>query len=182
MIDKISRSEQKRRYKQVEAAATEIAELSNRDLEKFPGSEEVHREILVCRGLKGSARKRQIKYLAKVMRKYPLDDIYDFLSEIKGSALKDKQKLHEAERLRDVLINEAIESYQYCQREQLVWEPTWRSEILDSTVQAYDDLKEKSIRKIVYQYVKTRNRLHYRELFRMLKAAIETEDRKRKAL
>ncbi len=179
MKDIISRSEQKRRFKQVEAAAMELAELSNKDLRKFPGDEEIAEEIVACRGLKGGARKRQIKYLAKVMRQFSMDEIYDYLTNIKGSALKEKQKFHEAERLRDALINEALYSYQKCQKEQLEWEPDWESEHLDATVRTYSEINEKELRKTIYQYVKSRNNLHYRELFRMLKAIIEAEERKK---
>ncbi len=159
----------------------ELAELSNKDLDGFPGNEKIAKEIVACRSLKGGSRKRQIKYLAKVLRQQSMDEIYEYLSMVKGSVLKEKKLFHEAERLRDVLINEALESYQKCQQEQLEWEPNWESDILQSVVERFTDINENDIRKTVYQYVKSRNRLHYRELFRMLKAAIETKERKKKA-
>ena len=64
MVEKISRSEQKRLFKQGEALAAELAELSDNDLKKFPGNDDIKKEIIACRGLKTGAKKRQIKYLA----------------------------------------------------------------------------------------------------------------------
>ena len=182
MTEKLSRSEQKRTFRRIEEAAAELADLSNNDLKKFPGGKEITDEIMACRGLKGGARNRQIKYLAKIMRQEPLDDIYTFLTDIKGSDLQKKGVLHEAERLRDTLINEAMEDHQRCLRAQIPWEPVWESDIISHVVEKYQSLNAGEIRKSVYQYVKSRNILHYRELFRMLKAAIDYEEIRRKAL
>jgi ribosome-associated protein len=182
MTEKLSRSEQKRTFRRIEEAAAELADLSNNDLKKFSGSKEITDEIIACRGLKGGARNRQIKYLAKIMRQEPLDDIYTFLTDIKGSDLYKKGVLHEAERLRDTLINEAMEDHQRCLRAQIPWEPVWESDIISHVVEKYQSLNAGEIRKSVYQYVKSRNILHYRELFRMLKAAIDYEEIRRKAL
>lgn len=177
MAEKISRSEQKRLFKMTESLAKELAEFSNNDLKKFPGEDEVKEAILDCRGLKGGARKRQIKYLAKVLRQFPTDEIYAFLKDKKGSALKEKQVLHEAERWRDVLINEAMEMYDDCRRHQTTFEPDWHSDILNDMLAELSSLNETDIRRTVYQYVKARNIAHYRELFRMIKAAIDVAQR-----
>jgi len=182
MSEKTSRSELKRAFKRIEEAAAVLAELSNGDLQKFPGRREVRDEILACRGLKGGARKRQIKYLAKVMRQEPLDDIYTFLTEIKGSDLQAKEIFHHAERLRDAMINEALVDHLQCQQMQVPWEPTWESDTIEEAVRNYAGLKEIDLRKSVYQYVQSRNRVHYRELFRMLKAAIDEEAIRKKSL
>jgi ribosome-associated protein len=182
MTEKLSRSEVKRSFKQIEEAAEVLADLSNNDLKKFPGNKEIQDEILACRGLKGGARKRQIKYLAKVMRQTPMEDIYEYLTNIKGSDLHQKQVFHEAERLRDALINQAMEDHQLCLRNQIPWEPDWKSPAIDQIVRKYQDLDGDTVRKSVYQYVRSRNRVHYRELFRMIKAVIDLEEIKKKAL
>ncbi len=158
----------------------ELAQLSNKDLENFPGSEQVIKEIVSCRDLKGGARKRQVKYLAKVLRQQAMDEVYEYLTNVKGSALQENNLLHEAERLRDAVINEALQSYQVSQKEQFKWEPDWESQILDNVVNRFADLNENDVRQTVYQYVRSRNRLHYRQLFRIIKAAIEAEERKKK--
>lgn len=182
MEEYISKSEQKRRFKQTESVAAEIAELSNNDLKSFPGSDELKEEIQNIRGLKGGARQRQIKYLAKVMRQEPLDDIYNYLSERKGSHLKSKQQFHEAERIRDAIINEAIADHEHCRQEQLDWDMDWQADEIAVACKSYPSLDAGEIRKTVYSYVKSRNRLHYRELHRMVKAAIDLADVKKKTV
>lgn len=172
----------KRVFKRIEEAAAVLAELSNSDLREFPGSAEVREEIIACRGLKGGARKRQIKYLAKVMRQEPLDDIYTFLTERKGSNILEKEAFHEAERLRDAMINEAMDDHQQSLQMQIPWEPVWESELIERTVSEYSGLTANELRKSVYQFVRTRNKVHYRELFRMLKAAIDMETIRKRAL
>lgn len=173
MTENISRSEKKRQFKQTEKVAAELADFTDNDLKNLPCSDELKQEIRATRGLKGGSRKRQVKYLAKVMRQEPLEEVYDFLEERKGSALKLKKVFHEAERLRDAMINEAISSHEHCRQEHRDWDMDWQSEEIAGVVKRYPDLNEGDIRKVVYSYVKTRNRLHYRELFRMVKSAID---------
>lgn len=60
MVEKISRSEQKRLYKQVEELAGELAELSDNDLKQFPGNDELSAEIVNCRGLQGAREKGRL--------------------------------------------------------------------------------------------------------------------------
>lgn len=177
MTEKVSRSEQKRLFKQTEELAKELAEFTNNDLKKFSGEKDVKEAILDCRGLKGGARKRQIKYLAKVLRQYPMDEVYEFVKMKKGSSLKDKQLFHQAERWRDIIINEAIEVYDDCRRNQIFFEPDWQSDIIDDVLGEFPSLNETDMRRVVYQYARNRNITHYRELFRMVKAAIDTEQR-----
>jgi ribosome-associated protein len=180
MAELISRSEMKRIYKQVGELAKEVADLSDRELKSFPGGTVIHEEILATRGLKGGARNRQIKYLAKVLRQGPLDEIYLFVTKRKGSNLHAKKQSHVAERLRDTLINEAMEIHQECLSMQIPFEPAWESEFIHEVVTEYPSLKEKELRQVIYQYVVTHNKDHYRELFRMMKAAVDQKERTEK--
>ena len=170
---------QRRKVEEAEAAklAAELAELSDNDLKKFPGNEEVKHEIIACRGLKAGSRKRQIKYLAKVVRQYSLEEIYLYLKARKGSALQANQIFHQAERWRDVIINDAMEVYDACRRERADFEPDFHSTIIRDAIQELQDIDEKDLRRCTYQYVRTRNKTYYRELFRMIKAAIEGHGR-----
>lgn len=178
MADRLSKSEVKRQFKRIEEAAKELADFSDKDIDKLPGSSFFHEEIRNIRGLKSGARKRQIKYLAKVMREEePLDEILNHLASEKGSKIKDDQLFHEAERLRDAIINEAIEDQQECQQEGYPWEPGWESDLIPDVVEKYSSLQEDEIRKTTYNYVKSRHISHYRELFRMLRSAIEYQSR-----
>lgn len=180
MTDIISRSEQKRRLKRIEDTAAELADLSNNDLKSFPGSDEIKQEILSIRDLKGGARKRQIKHLAKIMRQDSLDAVYDFLEQRKGSQQKTIQLQREAEHLRDAIINEAIADYERCRQQQRDWEPGWPSPVIEATLRQYPGFDEEGARNAAHQYVRSRNRTYYKELFRIAKAALEQEEIRRR--
>jgi ribosome-associated protein len=179
MTEKISKSAQKRRFKDEESAAAELALLSDKDLKKLPIGQAVKDEIINCRGQKGGALKRQIKYLAKVMRDDSVDEIFDFLADRKGSRLKDNKLQREVERLRDVIINEAMEDQQSCLQAGIIWEPNWQGEEINSFVHRYP-VDGADLRKTVYQYVKTRIHNYNKEVFRIVKAAVEKEEMHRK--
>lgn len=175
MTEKISKSAMKRRFKDEESAAQELSMLTDKDLKNLPAGQEVKDEIILCRNMKGGARNRQVKHLAKVMREDSVEMILDFLTDRKGSHLKANKLHREAERLRDVIINEAIEHQQYSLQEGIVWEPDWPGEELDAVVSRYP-IDEGDLRKTVFQYVKTRFHNHHREIFRILKAAVEKDE------
>ncbi|MGB3225376.1 MAG: DUF615 domain-containing protein [Desulforhopalus sp.] len=179
MTERISKSAQKRRFKDEESAAAELALLSDKDLKKLTVGQAVKDEIINCRGQKGGALKRQIKYLAKVMRDDSVEDIFDFLADRKGSKLKDNKLQREVERLRDVIINEAIDDQQSCLQAGKVWEPNWQGEAISSFVKHYP-VDEGDLRRTVFEYVKTRIHNQNREVFRIVKAAIEKEEMQRK--
>lgn len=179
MTERISKSAKKRQFKEEENAASELATLSNNDLKKLSVDQAVKDEVIRCRGLKGGALKRQIKYLAKVMREGSVEEVFDFLAARKGSKLKENKLQHEVERLRDVIINEAIDDQQSCLSSGITWEPDWAGEEIESFVQCYP-VDEGDLRRTVYHYVKTRIHNHYREVFRIVKAAVEKEQMLRK--
>ena len=175
MTEKISRSAVKRRFKDEEGMAQELAMLTDRDLKVLPAGQEVKDEILRCRNMKGGARKRQIKHLAKVMREDSVEMILDFLTERKGSQAKATMMHREAERLRDVIVNEAIDFQQRALQTGEIWEPDWPGEELAAVVRRYP-VDEVDLRKTVFQYVKTRVHHQNREVFRIIKAALDKED------
>lgn len=154
-----------------------MANLSDKELLTFPGGPVIHEEVLAIRGLKGGARNRQIKYLAKLLRQGPIEEMYLFVTNKKGSQLHAKKQFHIAERIRDTLINEAVETNDACKAEQIPFEPDWESPYIDAAIEEFPNLDESEVRKIVYQYVTTRNKQYYRELFRLMKAAIELKER-----
>ncbi len=179
MSEYISRSAQKRRFKDEGDVAEELSLLTDKDLKLLPASQLVKDEIIRCRTVKGGARKRQVKYLAKVMREDPVEEILAFLADRKGSQVKVNKLQREVERLRDVIINEAIEEQQSALQAGLVWEPNWQGPEIDAAVRRYP-LDENDLRSTVHQYVKTRIQTYYREAFRILKAAVEKAEMLRK--
>ena len=64
----VSRSEQKRRAKDLEKLALELCDLPDSDLQKLPCEPVLREDIKETKTLKGGARKRQIKYVAKSLR------------------------------------------------------------------------------------------------------------------
>ena len=181
MTEKISRSALKRRFKDEESAAQELSLLTDKDLKVLPASQPVKDEIIRCRSMKGGARKRQVKHLAKVMREDSVEMILEYLTDRKGSQLKANKLHREAERLRDVIINEAIEQQQYSLQDGVPWEPDWQGRELDNVVNRYP-IDEGDLRKTVFQYVKTRLHNHQREIFRILKAGLEKEEMLKKLI
>ncbi len=179
MTEYISRSAQKRRFKDEEEVAEELALLTDKDLKLLPANQGVKDEIIRCRTVKGGARKRQVKYLAKVMREDPVEEILAFLADRKGSQVKVAKLQREVERLRDVIINEAIEVQQGTIHAGLPWEPNWQGPEIEAVV-GYYPVDEADLRKTIHQYVKTRIHTYYREAFRILKAAVEKAEMLRK--
>ncbi len=177
MAEKISKSEQKRRFKQMEEAAQELSQLSASDVARLPVTDVVKEEIAACYGLKGGARKRQVKYLAKVLREEDgVEEAFAYLARHKGSKLKENKLHHEAERLRDLLVSEVLEFQQQAQQERQPLTMDWPGTELAGLVGRFE-IGEKALRQALYQYARSRAQNNYREVFRMIKAALEKEER-----
>ena len=181
MEENISRSEKKRRAKGVEKLVLELFELSAKDLAALPCEATVKDEIVAGRGLRGGARKRQAKYLAKVLRQEAelAQELLTFLENRKGSKLKEVGEFHELERLRDAIINDAIvihdeqieagrvRQYQHQQENSVV------GGAIDEAVRTLPGLNPDELQKTALMYARTRKPLYNRELFRLLKSALE---------
>jgi len=173
MSEKLSRSEQKRQFKQVEAAAREISELKDADLGKLNCSDELKQEIILSRKTKSGAKKRQIKFIAKLLQQEPLEEILLFLQDRKGSKLREDRYHHEAERMRDDIVDDALAAYEECRKFQEPWEIDWQSDALSETLRLLPGLDELEIRRSAHHYARSRNKSYYREIFRLIKAASE---------
>ena len=174
-MERLSKSELKRQHKQVETAAKEVAVLNNNELGKLPLEAEVVEAVKLCRTLKGGALKRQIKYVAKLLKQGEVDDLLRQLAQMKGSRLEEDRFHHQAERLRDAIINEALDFRDECVQEGKTMEMDWPSDILGGIAEDYSYVDELELRRSAYQYVRTRNKTHSRELFRILRAAAEKQ-------
>ncbi len=174
-MEQLSKSELKRQHKQVELAAREIVQLNDDELNRLNLGPEAIETVQLCRRLKGGALKRQIKFLAKLLKQEPLDDILRLLAFQKGSKLRENKLHHEAERLRDAVINEALAARDEALRTDVMMEMDWPSEAIAEAVKRFPDADEGELRRSAYQYVRSRNRVHSRELFRLLRAAAEKQ-------
>ena len=173
MEERISRSEQKRQFRQIESVAKELSELSDPELKRLPGSDELKAEILLCRKTKAGAKKRQIKYIAKILHHEEREAILRFLQEKKGSKLEQNQFEHEVERIRDRIVDDALLAFDACRQNQEKWELDWQSEAIGYALHRFPDLDERELRNSAHQYARSRSKTYYRELFRMVKAAAE---------
>ena len=177
MTDIISKSERKRRCQWQEELAAALTVLTDSDLQKLPADAETLQAIRDSRPLKAGARKRQLKYLAKLLREREVTAIHAFLEEKKGSRLRVNQRQHQAEHLRDTFVNAAIAALEESRQAQIPWDGQWHSEALTGFLAAHPRVDGREINQIATNYAQSRNRLHYRELFRLIKAAIDLEGR-----
>ncbi len=180
MEERISRSEQKRQFRQIESVARELTELSDPELKRLPGSDELKAEIVLCRKIKAGAKKRQIKYIAKILHYEEREAILRFLQEKKGSKLEENQFQHEIERLRDRIVDDALLAFETCRQNGEKWELDWQSEAIVLALHRFPELDERELRSAAYQYARNRSKTYYRELFRMVKAAAEKKRLKEK--
>jgi ribosome-associated protein len=169
----ISRSEKKRQLKRVEELVAELAGLPAGVIGKIPCSDEIRRLLLDAAPMKGGARKRHIKYIAKLLRDEPLEEVYTFLSGRKGAALQKKKEFHEIELYRDTLLNEAIEAHGNAESSGEPMEEEWTGRTVDAIRSALPGVDQKQLLRLAALYARTHNRKYSRELFRLLQAAHE---------
>ncbi len=176
----LSRSEQKRRIKQLEKLVVELVDLPTGLLNKLPLSEEARELAKEVHGLKGGARKRQIKYITKLLRREPVEPLYDFMAKRKGSGLLQKKQLHEIEYLRDILVEEAIVARRQAKEKQQELEEDWQSEVVQDITVELPAVDSRGLTRLACLFAMTRSKRHSREIFRMLQAAREQEELNRK--
>ncbi|HEB68122.1 MAG TPA: DUF615 domain-containing protein [Desulfobulbus sp.] len=177
MTMQLSRSEQKRRIKEVEQLVRELVELPDQILNRLPGDEELIALCKETKSLKGGARKRQIKYITKLLKKEPVTELYDFLSKRKGASLHRKKQLHELEYLRDNLLDEAIALRKVLRSEQQELSETWESATITEIRKQMPAIDPIALSRLAAIFARTRQPRHSREIFRLLRAAQEQGER-----
>ena len=175
MTVQMSRSEQKRRIKQLEKLVVELSSLPPSMIDQLPCTEEVRDLLKDAVSMKGGARNRHVKYITKVLKDTPVEELYSFLTKRKGKDLQENKAFHEVEYLRDSLLNEAIEQHRIAAREHEELEEDWFSETARKISDEYPGIDTLLLKRLAWLYVRTRNRKHSRELFRIIRAAHEQE-------
>ncbi|NOQ45154.1 MAG: DUF615 domain-containing protein [Desulfobulbaceae bacterium] len=173
MSVQLSRSEQKRRIKELEKLVVKLVTFPVGVLRQAPCTKEVQELLSQAQSLKGGARKRQIKYITKVLKNLPSEELYAFLSKRQGASLQEKKQLHELEYLRDALVNEAIEQRQRCREKHECWEEDWPSNIVPEIKNRFPLVDEQALKRLAYLFSLNRNNKHNREIFRLLRSALE---------
>jgi len=177
----LSKSEKKRRAKEIEKLVNEAANLSHGEILNLPCDQEVREEIAAAIDLKGSARKRQLKYATKLLREKPVEELLDYMARKKGSQLKEKHEFHELEHLRNLLIDEAVRRYEREKHNDGFISETEPVGVLEDSgaieaiVSVLPDIDQVLLKNSAVQFARTRNRKYSRELFRILKRARQKE-------
>jgi ribosome-associated protein len=179
MDSQLSKSEKKRRAKGVEQLVNELAALPSGEIASLPCDQEVRDAVAAAKKLKGGTRKRQLKYATKLLRDKPAEELYDFLERKKGSMLKEKREFQKLEHYRNLLITEAIGLYEERRQNNGYANETEPVEFLHDTetlrtiVDHLPKVDPALLKNAAMQFAKTRNRKFSRELFRVMKAAME---------
>jgi ribosome-associated protein len=173
----VSRSEQKRRMKMLEEMVAEICGLPTVLIKQLPLSGEIRELLGQAAALKGGTRNRQIKYVTKLLKDEPVDEVYNFLAKRKGTALQEKKDFHELEYLRDALLSEAIEKQREAEANQEDFGEDWHSRVVEEMARALPRLDTRSMASLAWMYVRGRNPKYIREIFRQLRAAQEQQKR-----
>jgi ribosome-associated protein len=171
----ISRSEQKRRIKQLEKLVEELSRLPAAVIASLPCSDEISGLLRHVSSLKGGARKRELKHITKLLRNDTdiIDNLYHFMAKEQGAALQVSKDFHEIEYIRDSLLNEAIEERNHARENQQELEENWPSRVLEEIVLQYQGIDRTLLGRLAWMFARTRNPRHSREIFRILRAAQE---------
>ncbi len=172
----ISRSEQKRRVQQLEQLAAALVALPAQQHVQLPGPPELSAEVHQAAAMKGGARKRQLKYLAKLLRTMEnRDELYHFIDRYQGKALSARREQRQLEQYRNALIAEALEYVSsHGDSEQDEW---WESPTLQEVQQSIPGVEGRALLRLARRFAQTRDVRHSREIFRTLKSALEREKR-----
>jgi ribosome-associated protein len=177
MAIRLSRTEQKRRVKEVEKLVKELVELPVQQLSKLPCDNEIAGLFTDVASLKGGARKRQIKYITKILKNEPLEDLYTFVTQRKGARLRENKQFHELEYLRESLLDEAINDRKVLRSEQQELSETWSSETVAEIKKIFPLVDGVALQRLSAIFARTRQSRHSREIFRILQAAQEQATR-----
>ena len=161
--------------KQLEKLVAELSILPAAVLDQLPCADEICTMLKDAAAMKGGARNRHVKYITKMLKDEPVDELYSFLSEKQGKQLEEKKAFHEVEYLRDALLNEAIEQHRVATSENEELEENWQSTTVETIRHEYPGVDTLLLTRLAWLYARTRNRKHSRELFRILRSAHEQE-------
>ena len=173
----MSRSEQKRRVKEVEKLVAELVKLPAQALARIEELDEVRDLLMETAPLEGSVRQRQIKYLTKRIALLPLEPLYDLVGQHLGRELIEKKQQHTIEFYRDTLINEALAKQQDVVESGEEWGEGWSSTTVAELQQLMPEVDPMTLSRLGYLFARTRNPRYSREIFRYLKSVQEVRQR-----
>jgi ribosome-associated protein len=173
----ISRSEQKRRIKEVEKLVGELVKLPSQALMQAEGLEEIRDLLTEAADMEGSVRHRQIKHLTKFIAAMPLEPLYALVSQYRGKALSEKKQQHTIEFFRDAIINEALEVQRQFEEYGEGLTENWESETVAELQTQMPEIEPMTLSRLAYFFTRNRNPRYSREIFRYLKSVQELRQR-----
>ena len=151
----MSKTKRKQEAKIVEKLALELVKLSPSLLCEVPCDKKILAEIKKTQDIKPfGARRRQLKYLSKLLRETEKEPLLDFMEKIKKSHLKQNKIFQRLEHLRNRILYEEEEE-----------------QALQEAKKEFPDLNIEMVQNLAHKYRWTRNQRFSREIFRQLKIA-----------
>jgi len=101
-----SKSSRKREMQALQDLGEQLVALSPERLKKVPLPETLYEAIRAAQGFKMEARRRQLQYIGKLMRKIDPEPIQAQLDIFAGNSAAEVAKMHRLERLREQLLED----------------------------------------------------------------------------
>ncbi|MDG6882614.1 x96 protein [Phocoenobacter uteri] len=150
----VSKSEIKRDAEDLKKLGASLVELSAQKLETVPLNDSLKDAVELGQRLKMEARRRQIQYIGKLLRKCDVEPIQEALDKLNNTHKQQQAMLHKLEVIREQLIeqgdgaiNELMQEYPTLDRQKL------RSLVRGTLKERENNKPPKNYREI-YQYLK----------------------------
>ncbi|MBN2645839.1 MAG: DUF615 domain-containing protein [Desulfuromonadaceae bacterium] len=160
-MEEVSKSQRKRDAQAVEELVRQLLEMADSQLELLTLDSEISASLLQARSIRThSARKRQLKFLAGLLRREPeqLEQVQTFLNGESALQLDEARRFHQLEKLRDRL----------CAADQ-------RPEALAELRQNFPAVDFRSLEALLRAYRGVEDKKNYRQIFRWLRQALVEE-------
>ena len=149
-----SKTELKREAKNVHEFGNILASLTELQIAQIDLPENILDAIKDLKNIKkGSAKKRQSLYLAKLLREIDLSKAQDFVNQIKFESQTEIRRIHEAEYWRDKLISDVSNLTNIIEKAQNVDIQRLRSLVINSQKEIKNQ-KSKKNQKELFIYLK----------------------------
>ena len=150
----VSKTELKREAKNVHEFGKILASLTQLQIAQIDLPENILDAIKDLKNIKkGSAKKRQSLYLAKLLREIDLSKAQDFVNQIKFESQAEIRRIHEAEDWRDKLISDVSYLTNIIDKAQNVDIQRLRSLVINSQKEIKKQ-KSKKNQKELFNYLK----------------------------
>ena len=158
-VDKISKTKRKQQMLELQDLGEELVALSKDALKKTPMSDELREAIKEYQRIPThGAHRRQMQYIGKIMRSEDTAPIIEKLKQLKGSSTAATALLHRIERYRNEMIA--------------------KDEAITQFLSGFPNVDAQPLRALVRNARKEAEQSKppkaYRELFQLIKTALET--------